>query len=612
MPTQRPEPIALRAGPLSLVYDAGDLRYVKLGGREVLRRMGVAVRDRNWGTVPMRISQWSLAGEDHAFKISYRAEHRQGEIDFAWEARIEGTPEGEINFRMDGEARSTFLRNRIGFIVLHPIRECAGQSCQVEGVDGSVTEGQFPRLISPHQPFTDMAAISHEVAPGLLAEVRFAGEVFETEDQRNWTDGSYKTYGTPLRLPFPVEVRAGERFSQSVRLSLRGNAPRPGAGAEAGPILITLGAHPASPLPRLGLGAARRGAARGAQELGRLRALGLSHLRLDLDLAWPEYADDLRRGGAEARELGVPLEVALMLSDDAEAELAALRANLGRLGPPVARWLVFHRAEKSTTERWARLARARLESYAPAAHFGAGTNAYFAELNRGRPPLAALDFVCYSINPQVHAFDDASLVETLEAQGATVESAREFCGGLPLVVGPVTLRPRFNPNATAPEPEPGPDPRQDSLFGAGWTVGSLQRLAEAGVACLTYYETAGPRGVLEQGRVFPVYHALADAGEMSGGEIIPTASSDALTAGALAARLGARTRVLVANFTGGEIEVTVRNLAGEVRVRHLDETNAERAGLTPEDFRAGPGEWRRAAGALELRLRPHAVTRVDT
>ena len=33
----------------------------------------------------------------------------------------------------------------------------------------------------------------------------------------------------------------------------------------------------------------------------------------------------------------------------------------------------------------------------------------------------------YSFNPQVHAFDDLSVMETLEAQAATVKTARGFC-----------------------------------------------------------------------------------------------------------------------------------------------------------------------------------------
>ena len=46
-----PERVPLRAGPLSLIWEGGDLRTIKVGGREVLRRIYVATRDRNWGTV---------------------------------------------------------------------------------------------------------------------------------------------------------------------------------------------------------------------------------------------------------------------------------------------------------------------------------------------------------------------------------------------------------------------------------------------------------------------------------------------------------------------------------------------------------------------------------
>ena len=52
--TDKPEPpqVRLRAGPLSLFYDNGDLRYIRLGEYEVIRRIYAAVRDRNWRTIP--------------------------------------------------------------------------------------------------------------------------------------------------------------------------------------------------------------------------------------------------------------------------------------------------------------------------------------------------------------------------------------------------------------------------------------------------------------------------------------------------------------------------------------------------------------------------------
>ena len=207
---------ALRAGPLALVYEEGDLRYIKLGEREIIRRLYAAVRDRNWGTLPPLLSNVQMDRGPDSFRISYDVENKQGDIDFFWHGTITGDAQGTITFTMAGEARSTFMRNRLGFCLLHPMG-CAGTACQIEHVDGMVEENVFPRYIAPQliidgkinpvHPFSEMQAISHEVVPGVWAEVRFAGDIFEMEDQRNWTDASYKTYGTPLRLPFPVEVK---------------------------------------------------------------------------------------------------------------------------------------------------------------------------------------------------------------------------------------------------------------------------------------------------------------------------------------------------------------------------------------------------------------------
>ena len=94
----------LRAGPLSVIFDAGDLRYIKLGEREVIRRIYAAVRDRNWGTVPAEISELKTQmAEDH-FRITYTSTHRQGEIHFEWQAVIVGETDGSIHFTFDGEA----------------------------------------------------------------------------------------------------------------------------------------------------------------------------------------------------------------------------------------------------------------------------------------------------------------------------------------------------------------------------------------------------------------------------------------------------------------------------------------------------------------------------
>jgi hypothetical protein len=628
-----PEQIELRAGPLTMVFEDGGLRYIKLGEREILRGIYVAIRDRTWGTVMPIVFNVQLDVSDDTFRVNFDVRNKEGNIDVFWQGTITGDPQGTITFIMDGTTHSTFLRSRIGFCVLHPIKECIGQQCTVEKVDGTIEKGMFPRAISPTQPFADMRAISYPVIPGLGVEVRFEGDIFEMEDQRNWTDASYKSYCTPLALPFPVEVKKGTKIWQSVRLTLEGEVPEPQAEPESTRLTFSLGKESIGPLPRIGLGIASHGQPLAQRELERLKALKLSHLRVDLRLFQPDFELALRQATDEANALGVSLEVALHLSDAAVDELNSLVEVLKQVKPTIRQWLVFHVAEKSTRKQWIQLAREFLVSYDPTARIGSGTNIYFAELNRGHPPVEVLELVSYSLNPQGHTFDNNSLIETLEIQASTVENARQFCNGVPIAISPITLKPRFRPRAAGDDPEPQPgklpssvDVRQMSLLGAGWTVGSLKYVSESGVDSVTYYETSGWRGVMETeegsplpetfrslpGSVFPIYHVLADVGEFIGGEIIPTTSSNVLKVDGLAVRKDGTTRLILVNLSPERQQVTVSGLNQPVRVHHLNETNAEEAMRSPEVFRAGEGEkLQPLRGTLQLSLLPYAIARID-
>jgi hypothetical protein len=576
-------------------------------------------------------------------------ENRQGEIDFAWKGTIIGTSQGTITFRMDGVARSTFLKNRIGFCVLHPAI-AAGAPCIVEHMGGTLEKANLPVYIVPDQPvppFAEMQAMSHEVMPGVWAEIRFKGDVFEMEDQRNWTDASYKTFCTPLWLPYPVEIRKDTRVKQSVTLTLKDE--RPAVGSQTEPVStqspsLTLTLEPASavPLPLIGLGVASHAGTLSERELIRLKALHLHHLRVDLRLWEPDYLIALRRAAAQARALGIPLEAALFVSENGEVELPQLRRVLDEVMPIVGLWLIYPAKEYfgggSPAEKVVTLTRKYLADFEPTALFGAGTNADFIFMQRTLPPFDQLDRVCFAINPQVHAFDNASIIESLETQSIAVLSARRLAKGLPVVVTPVTLKPRHNPYATGPIPPvtpgqlpPNVDVRQMSLLGAGWTLGSIKYLAEGGAHSITYYETTGWYGVMETeagsplpqqfpslpGAVFPLYHILADVadiagGEFTGGEVVRFTSSDPLKVNGLAIRKNDRMCALVANLSAEPQVFVVRGLGACSRVRYLDETNAEAAMRFPEGYRAQPGKLVQVSEeGLELELLPYAVVRID-
>jgi len=637
----------LRAGPLTLRFDAGDLRYIRRGDREVIRRIYAAVRDRNWGTVPSEISDLKLEISKDCFRIGFISTHRQNEIHFVWQGEIAGDADGTIRFTFDGEARSTFLRNRVGFCVLHPIRECAGAPCRARYVNGHENTLTFPDTIAAEQPvidWHDLAGLAHEIEPGIWAELRFEGDVFEMEDQRNWIDASFKTYGTPLRVPFPVEIKAGTRVRQEVTLKivdrrLRIEDPAPARisnqqfsiiNPQPAPVMIERGTG-LHKLPALGLGVSSDKSPENFPNKSRLGALHLAHLRHDVRLVSTDWRHELLCASMEAAALKLPLELVVHLPGalpDPLTELAGWFAEMRARFPQVQhllRLLVFQDGQKSTPSGALLLARSHFADLG--VPIGAGTNADLYQLNLQRPPGDA-DFICWSVNPQVHAFDNASIAETPEAAAHQVASVRRYFPGKPIVVSPITLKPRFNPNATGPEPAVPPgelppqvDPRQLSLFGAAWTLAMLKVLAESGADSVTFYETSGWKGVMETpsgstlpekfpsiaGAVFPLYHVLADAGEFAGGDVVRTESSEPLSVTSLLLQAGARRRLLLANFLAEPRHVMLQNFDRIVLARIMDASNRIAAMTSPETFRACSTPFHGA----EIELGPHAIATLD-
>jgi hypothetical protein len=428
-------------------------------------------------------------------------------------------------------------------------------------------------------------------------------------------------------------VQSGDKVQQSVTLALQGEVRPLLPVLQGRPPQFSISTTPVMPLPPIGLCVARHEQPLTARQMERLKRLRLSHLRVDLDLSSPRYPAVLERAAKEAGQLGAGLHIALTVSDNAETELRGLGEHIRRAEPKILLWLLFHEAEEVTGDKWIRLAQPILQRCAPNVLLASGTKLFFTEINRARPsPDALPTLICYSNNPQVHAFDNTTLVENLAGMVSNAEDARHL-SPRPVVISPITLRIRSDANAASPsEPiitlPPDVDPRQMSLFGAGWTLGGIGRLAANGnVHSLTYFETTGWRGIMgtqagsplpEQfpslpDTVFPIYHVLADIGEFSGRQVYPTHSSHPLqTEGLTLFDDRKRRRILVANLIGEAQEVKIKTGTCRARVRCLDESNAEQAMHDPEAFRAKAGEMKDSVSSkIELKLLPYAIARID-
>jgi D-apionolactonase len=574
-----PAGVRIRAGVLSATIENGALRTIRVSDREVVRMVYAAVRDHNWDTISGVLSDIVHEETADGLRCTFTCTHRTGDIHFVWHGEIVGRyAENSLTFSFDGEAKTAFRTNRTGFCVLHPA-DVAGAACTVTHVNGSEEHTRFPGEIMPHQPFFDVRAIAHEGPCGARITVTMEGDTFETEDQRNWTDASFKTYCTPLALPFPRELAAGARIRQTI--TIRADVP---AGAALGepadedaPVVLTPTGRTV-PVPALGLCVNSDGAPLSIGEAALLRALRPAHLRVDLFPDAEDFRERYAQAASQARALDAGLLVALHLREEtAAASLSRVADWTREYEPPLFAWLVLKANSHGTPAPLVHQARAALaEFHVPV---GSGTNGYFTELNRNRPEPDALDFAAYSVNPQVHAFDNTSLVETLPTQGETVRSAAAFTGK-PIFVSPVTLKIRWNPNATGDNvlsPDtlpPQVDTRQMSQLGAAWTLGSIRQLAEAGAQAITYYELTGWLGVVERetgsplpalfpsepGQPFPLYDVLKAIGEFAGGSVHVLHSSHPLRADGLLLERDGRQRLMLANYRNDYVEVTVPGL----------------------------------------------------
>jgi D-apionolactonase len=628
--TLPPEPLSLRAGPLTMVFEPDNafLRYIRLGDHELVRSIYAVVRDGGWNTIPWQVKNLQTTVRADSFDITFDVDCDDGAVRYAWRGEVRGTADGRVTFSFDGEARSDFLRNRIGICVLHPIVECAGKAVALEHTNGAVEQTSFPKHIDPWQPLKDVRAITHDVAAGVRCETRFDGEVFETEDQRNYGDASFKTYSTPQELPKPVQVKSGDRVSQRVTVTLLNPEQKKVLPVVQGrPPQVSINTTPVLAKPALGLQLSREARALSDGEAERMRALRLAHVRGDLFFA-ADWKQQLRFAAEQASALQLPLHLALHLGADAEAELSEFVREADTVKPRVGLWLIQKQGEGFPMQETIELARNKLSALGSNILIAAVASPFFTEMNRSRPSSNAGVLPCFPYAPQIHLTDRATLMENAADVSEMILTASSF-SPQQAVISPITLKraepkPVKDPKSIALPPTV--DSRQMSLFGAAWTLLHLSHVAAAShLHSATYFEMTGWRGVMESaegaplpekfhsipGAVFPVYHVLADFADAT--RVCPTHSSLPLEVAAVTL-LDAqnRRRILMANLQPRAQEVKIKTGSCAGTLRRLNARNAEDAMRNPEEFRAAPGESVQAVGGkIELTLAPYEYARLD-
>jgi D-apionolactonase len=542
----------VRAGPLSAELRGADLVNVRWGGLEVASAVQVTVRDANWGTMRSALVRVDVREGPDGFAADLEATH--GDHDFTWRGTIRGSSEGSLDFSMEGVAERDLVYRRIGICVLQPWSAyvdarftATGPSTQISGtfpheiVPQALIDGDYQAMI----PAFERLEVAFK--GGTWASFAFEGEPdgWELEDQRNWTDASFKTYPTPLRLSRPRSLSRGDRLRQRMRWQITG--PPPQGEEEEGPVLVRIAGAQERRMPALGV-TAPPGTALDAV---RPAALGAAHVRVVANV--PGDLDDLHTSASFARDTGVPLEVSFLLDDGEDGSPLASAVRILE-DVPLARILLLRRSGATTSGAFVTGIRPHLSRLRAAPIVG-GTASHFSELNRDPPEPSTLDAVALAMSPQVHEMDEVSMMQTLPIQAQIATCVRGFAAGGDVVITPVTLA-AHDPST----PDDAIDERVGSDFGAAWTVGSTCALASAGADAVTLHERAD-RTVLSSEALTRAFGLLSSR---MGRALDHVRSSDPRRVRALAA---AGFPVLIANITPEAVEVRIE---GNSRGRELE------------------------------------------
>jgi D-apionolactonase len=620
--TLQPKMLPLKCGMLDLHYEAGKLRYIKAGDTEIVRMIYPALRDSEWYTIPPVISNEKIKAESESFLISYHATYSKGDIAFEADIIISGDPDSTLKFKFSGIATGNFMKNRIGLCVLHPL-DCAGKNIQLSHPSGAVESAVFPKFISAHQPFLDLNKMEWKPSENLTAKIQFSGDVFETEDQRNWTDASFKTYSTPLSIPYPAAISKGEKIDQEVQLELFGECEtihRPGS---LQPVLISIKPDLRYQMPAIGISRSTSMDKLLPEELKILKQLGFDHYRLEIHMGDPEWADKFTQGNQEAKKMSTPLLIALYFKMDPLSEAKEFIEKCFDIFPQIEEIILFKEGLKATSHELFDEVELLFREGLHHAKIGVGTNENFAEFNRNSPYPGKADFLVFSANPQVHASDDRTLIENLLALPHTIRTARHSEANQPVYVSPLNLS-RFHFVPGIEMGDKGADSRQHSLFGAGWVLGAFKFLAESGTQSVTIFETTGDRGILmnlrdEQDKdsapsngilTFPVFFILCEL-LRSRGFAITSESGDPLKMNALFCKSGGGLRIFLVNHTSEKMNACFEGITGKARGLAINTEVARKLIKNSDDYAQIPKFNFTFEQGNQISLEPYGICILD-
>ena len=510
----------------------------------------------------------------------------------ALDARTEITITKDNKFTVTYELRglAEYSVNRWGVCFCLDSADWMGSTVKSQG-----NEYQLPATISPQRVVDGVTQglfpASNEMfftAPDQRSiKVASTGKVLEAEDQRNWTDNTYKIYSGSLSEPRPFVTSAGSLWQQSVTFEINPPSKQVPYGSkivvkdiESLPSIgVQFNTDPLLPLDALNTA---------------LFLLDIDHVRINEECLTAQKVNSVSTNG-------LIVEAALLSShsgDKLHREIEHLNKQI-----PAGSRILIQREGREIVEASNLPTNKSLSSFIP------GTDAYLVDLHRSKYDFG--ESISYSMVPTVHSTDTETIFRTLYTQRESIQFAQEFLAPQ-VLVSPITFSTRGNPEIGHARDQrinfanPEMALRIRTIEGAAWTLGSIFALASAGAYSGTWHELFGEFGIIfpdsDAIKFAPAFHALSALGAHHSDEITIASSLDSSW---VAFENRQAKKIVVASLRPWDIEITANVLAGYKTMQSLRASECEKASQIMDWW--SYAEITPVLGGLPLTLTPFEI-----
>ena len=535
------------------------IRNICYQGTQLIDLLYTSIRPSDWSTLGSdeRTEDVQVIGNDCVITIT---ESLAGAMLATTKVILTSSNAFSVDYQLQG--LSKFEINRWGICFCLNTAEWMGSTVAASGKNYSLLKDISPQRVvnGVTQGLFPASSEMHFVAPDQrFIKALSIGKVLEAEDQRNWTDDTYKIYSGSLSEPRPFTTSLGSIWTQSINFEV-------GVPNSKESDLAKIMVQEIEALPSIGVQFNTEPLLSPDDLEKAFVLLDIDHLRINTESLTSQKI-------ATTAASGLILEAALLSSNNGGALQSEVEELSHRV--PAGSRLLIHREGRGIVEAADLPKNNSLSSYIP------GTDAYLVDLHREEFNFG--DSVSYSMAPTVHSFDTETIFKTIPTQRESIEFAQKNFAPQ-VFISPITFSTRGNPESGHSVDKrinfASPDMALHirTIEGAAWTLGSIFSLASASAFSGSWHELFGEDGLIYSlsGSIkfSPTFHAISALGAHHSHEITIATNLDNSW---VAFENREMKTILIASLRPWTLEITAKVLAGYKAIQSLRSDDCERA-----------------------------------